>query len=402
MNFVFVSLQRINTDRDSTSTSLAKELAKKHKVLYVNSPIDRRTVLSADTDEYTQAHIASIRLKEDPLTKVHENLWVLNPAHIIESINWIPSTTIFSVLNWINNYRFAKDIKDALKRIGFDHFILINDKDIFRSYYLKEILKPDKYIYLDRDYTIGMDYWKKHGITLEPKLMQKSDAVVCNSFDFTKRAKLYNPNSFYIGNGFNIEQYNEEEEIPMPDDLKDIPRPVIGYVGALITLRLDLGMMVEMAEARPDFSFVMIGWEDDEFENSSLHKRSNVYFLGKKHTQEVPAYIKHFDVCINPQVLNEITSGNFPLKIVEYLAMGKPVVATTTPTMQEIFGGHTYLANSTSGFLEQIDRALQEDNASGMQNRRDFAARFSWENVAAALLESIESVQSPRQKPIAG
>lgn len=401
MNFVFVSLQRINTDRDSTSTSLAKELAKKHKVLYVNSPVDRKATLSADTDEYTKAHIASIRSKKDPLTQVHENLWVLNPSHVIESINWLPSTTVFSALNWINNRRFAKDIKEAVAQLGFDNYILINDKDIFRSFYLKEILKPEKYIYLDRDYTIGMDYWKKHGVSLEPKLMRKADAVVCNSFDFTKRARLYNPNSFYIGNGFNMEQYNNKEDFPLPADLKGIPGPIVGYVGALITLRLDLNMMIAMAETRPDLSFVLIGWEDNEFENSSLHKLSNVYFLGKKHTKDVPAYIKHFDVCINPQVLNEITSGNFPLKIVEYLAMGKPVVATTTPTMQEIFSGHTYLADSTSSFLDQIDKALQEDNASGMQNRRDFAANFSWENVAAALLKSIESVQHPRQAPIA-
>ena len=400
MNFVFVSLQRINTDRDSTSTSLAKELAKKHKVLYVNSPIDRKTSLSAHTDEYTKAHIASIKSKEDPLTQVNENLWVLNPVHIIESINWIPSTTIFSALNWINNYRFAKEIKEAVVRLEFDDFVLVNDKDIFRSFYLKEILKPQFYLYLDRDYTIGMEYWKKHGVALEPKLMQKSDAVVCNSHDFTKRAKLYNPNSFYIGNGFNIEQYNHEEDFPVPDDLKDIPRPIVGYVGALITLRLDLDMMIEMAEARQDLSFVMIGWEDTEFETSKLHNLSNVYFLGKKHTKEVPAYIKHFDVCINPQVLNEITSGNFPLKIVEYLAMGKPVVATATPTMHEIFSQHTYLADNTEGFLEQIDKAIQEESAAKTQERRAFASNFSWENVAAALLKSIESVQPKNLNPV--
>lgn len=401
MNFVFVSLQRINTDRDSTSTSLAKELAKNHKVLYVNSPIDRKTILSTNTDEYTKAHIASIKSKEDPLTQAQKNLWVLNPVHIIESINWIPSTTIFSAVNRINNLRFAGEIKKAIKRLEFDDFILVNDKDIFRSFYLKEILKPTFYLYLDRDYTIGMDYWKKHGVALEPKLMRKSDAVVCNSYDFTKRAKLYNPNSFYIGNGFNIDQYNHEEDFPVPEDLKDIPRPIVGYVGALITLRLDLNMMVEMAEARPDLSFVMIGWEDKEFENSRLHQLSNVYFLGKKHTQDVPAYIKHFDVCINPQILNEITSGNFPLKIVEYLAMGKPVVATSTPTMHEIFGRHTFLAENTNEFISQIDEALQEEHIANTQERRDFASNFSWENVANALLKSIDSVQPKRQRTIA-
>ncbi|WP_162054844.1 glycosyltransferase [Pontibacter pamirensis] len=400
MNFVFVSLQRINTDRDSTSTSLAKELAKNHRVLYVNSPIDRKTYYSNNIDNFTKSHINSIKQGEEKLRKLDENLWVLNPSNIIESINWIPFTSIFSFFNRKNNLRFAKEIKEAIEELGLDNYILINDKDIFRSFYLKEILKPAKYIYLDRDYTIGMDYWKKHGVVLEPQLMQKSDAVVCNSYDFTKRAKKYNLNSFYIGNGFNMEQYNHDEYFPVPDDLQDIPGPIVGYVGALITLRLNLEMMIEMAQARPDLSFVLIGWQDKEFENSSLHTLPNIYYLGKKHTREVPAYIKHFDVCINPQILNKITSGNFPLKIVEYLAMGRPVVATATPTMHEIFGGYTYLADSTSTFIELIDKALRDEKPSCIQRRKEFAANFSWQNAASALLKSIESVQSKRPAPV--
>lgn len=389
MNFVFVSLQRINTDRESTSTSLAKELAKDHKVLYVNSPIDRKTIYSSETDEYTKAHIKAIRSKQDPLVQVNNNLWVLNPVSIIESINWIPLTKVFSVVNWINNIRFANNIKSALKRLNFEKFILINDKDIFRSYYLKELLKPEKYIYLDRDYTLGVDYWRKHGVTLEPKLMQKSDAVVCNSYDFTNRAKQYNTKSFYIGNGFDMERYNNSTTHAEPDDLREIPGPRIGYVGALLKLRLNLELMVEMAKARPKWNFILIGWEDEDFKNSELHAMSNVHFFGKKHTQEVPAYIEHFDVCINPQIVNDITRSNFPLKVVEYLALGKPVVATATNTMNEVFSEHTYLADNKEEFVQQIEKALAEDSPSVKQERLNFARSFSWENVANMLMEAI-------------
>ncbi|MDX5480787.1 MAG: glycosyltransferase family 1 protein, partial [Hymenobacteraceae bacterium] len=301
MDFVFVSLQRINTDRDSTSTCLAKELAKNHRVLYVNSPIDRRTLLSGNHDKYTAAHIEAVKRKEEGLTKAGDNLWVLNPSRVIESINWIPFTPLFSKVNWYNNQRFAKDIAAAVKQLGFKDYILVNDKDIFRSFYLKEILKPARYIYLDRDYTIGMDYWKKHGVRLEPELMKKADAVVCNSLDFTKRASQYNANSYYIGNGFDSQQYNNQGKHPLPADLKEIKGPRIGYVGALITLRLDLDLMVEMSKARPGWSFVFLGWEDEAFEQSELHRLPNVHFLGRKHTQEVPAYLDAFDVCINPQ-----------------------------------------------------------------------------------------------------
>jgi len=389
MNFVFVSLQPINTGRDSTSTSLAKELAKNHNVLYVNSPIDRKTYYSKDIDHYTKIHIEAIKNKSAGLTKLEENLWVLQPGRIIESINWLPFTSLFKICNWFNNKTFAKDIKEALKELKFDSFIIINDKDIFRSYYLKEFLKPDKYIYLDRDYTLGVDYWKKHGMELEPALMKKSDAVVCNSYDFTNRAKQYNLHSYYIGNGFDVMQYNGNVLHSIPDELKNIPEPRIGYVGALITLRLDLALMIDMAKSNPTFSYILIGWEDDDFKKSELHKLTNVYFLGKKHTKDIPAYIQYSNVCINPQVINEITKSNFPLKVVEYLAMGKPVVATGTNTMRELFSKQSYLANGTEAFKNQVQKALLEDNLSLQEERKTFAKGFSWENVAKALLDSL-------------
>ncbi|WP_187261806.1 glycosyltransferase [Pontibacter beigongshangensis] len=398
MNFVFVSLQRINTDRESTSTCLAKELAKNHKVLYVNAPIDRRAVLASGNDSYITAHIEAIKNKEEPLTQADANLWVLNPARIIESINWVPFTAVFSALNRINNYRFGKDIQEALDTLGFKDFVLINDKDIFRSFYLKDILKPRHYIYLDRDYTIGTDYWRKHGVELEPRLMRKSDAVVCNSLGFTRRAQKYNANSFYIGNGVELEQFCNLATGSAPDDLAAIPQPIIGYVGAIISLRLNIRLMVEAARAKPQWSFVLVGPEDEAFRASELHQLPNVYFLGKKHTKEIPNYIKHFDVCVNPQVINDITISNFPLKTVEYLALGKPVVATATDTMKEIFSEYTYLAEDTSSYLAQLEQALLQDTEVLQQQRIAFAKTFSWESVTEILLNCIHKIS--RQHPV--
>src|SRR5690606_8955916 len=128
------------------------------------------------------------------------------------------------------------------------------------------------------------------------------------------------------------------------NELKNIPKPIIGYVGALLSLRLAIDLMYSSAISNPDKSFVFIGPEDDEFAKSKLHELENVYFLGKRHKNIVPAYVNHFDVCINPQIVNEVTIGNFPLKIVEYLSLGKPVVAIETNTMNELFPEVTYIA----------------------------------------------------------
>lgn len=396
MNFVFVSLQRINTDRESTSTSLAKELARNHKVLYVNPPIDRRTLLSGSYDQYTAAHIDSIKRKRENLTVYSENLSILNPSSIIESVNWIPFTSVFLFFMKMNNRRFANDIKKAIKRLGFKEFILVNDKDMFRSFFLKEFLNPSLSVYLDRDYTLGFDYWKRHGFTVEPALMKKSDLVVCNSLDFTKRAAGYNKNSFYIGNGADLEVFDVEKEWNFPDELKSLRRPLIGYVGALNSQRIDIELIRRIAEARKNWSFVFIGEEDAEFKNSVLHSLTNVYFIEKKHTSVIPAYVKQFDVCINPQLINEITIGNFPLKIIEYLAMGRPVVATATNTMKEVFGDITYLAVTVEEYVSVIEKAMADDSEEEREERIRFSRRYSWTAVASEFLSAIAKVSTGR------
>lgn len=397
MNFVFVSLQRINTDRESTSTSLAKELSKTHRVLYVNPPIDRRTWMSGGHDPYIEAHKKMIKAGKAGLEKFSDNLSVLYPKRIIESVNWIPFTKIFSVFNKVNNLRFSADIKHALHELNFSDFILINDKDIFRSYYLKELLHPRLSIYLDRDYTLGFKYWQRHGFELEPKLMQKSDGIVCNSLDFTRRAAKYNSNSFYIGNGADLSVFDYRKDWQMPIELKSMKRPIIGYVGALNSQRIDIGLIDSLAVKRPDWQFVFIGEEDDTFRTSRLHGRNNIMFIRKKHTSVVPGYVREFDVCINPQLVNEITIGNFPLKIVEYLAMGRPVVATATNTMKEVFSDWTYLVNSADEYIMAIEKAIIEDNTNLQRKRICAAHQFGWPSVAAKLLESIDQIE--KRKP---
>ena len=393
MNFIFVSLQRINTDRESTSTSLAKELAKNHQVLYVNPPIDRKNWILSSEDVFIQEHIKQIKERKTGLVKDEHNLWVLTPGKIIESLNWIPSTKLFSFFNKINNKRFAGEISKAIKQLNFNNFHLIIDKDIFRSYYLKELLKPKFTIYLDRDYTIGFDYWKRHGVTLEPKLMSKCDAIVCNSIDFTKKDKNYNPNSFYISNGANLDIFNAEKDWQEPEELVGLARPIVGYIGALTSTRLDISLIENISKNLKRGSLVLIGPEDDGFLKSALHQIPNVHFIAKKKTEIVPSYLRYFDVCINPQLLNEITLGNFPLKIVEYLAMGKPIVGTATNTMKEVFSNHTYLALTPAEFHIQIAKAIAEDNEVHKVERIKFSKNFSWKKVAANLLEVIRKIE---------
>lgn len=153
---------------------------------------------------------------------------------------------------------------------------------------------------------------EKNGSRLEPLLANKSDIVLANSSLFAERFRQYNSNTYTIETGVNLQLYDASIHRDSPVDIKDIPHPIVGYTGMVIKLRLDIELLYQVALQMPNIQFVFVGPTDDAFETHPLHQLTNVHFLGKKETSQLPAYIQEFDICINPQIVNDITIGNYP------------------------------------------------------------------------------------------
>jgi glycosyltransferase involved in cell wall biosynthesis len=390
-DIIVVGQQAWDTDIGSNCKNLAIEFSKHNRVLYVNSPLDTKTKYKNKLDPKIQKRVAVINKERDGLEEVSDSMWTYYPDTTIHSINWINSNAIFNFFNRINNKRFAVSIKKAINKLQFKDFILFNDSDIFRSFYLKELLSPSVSIYYSRDYMLATDYWKKHGVDLEPKLIAKSDLCTANSPYLADYCAQYNPRSFYVGQGCDLSLFSSADGFAIPTDIKPIKRPVIGYVGVLQSIRLDMGLLRSLAEQRPDWSIVLVGPQDEEFTVSDLHEIKNIYFLGAKDGNMLPAYINSFDICINPQVVNQVTIGNYPRKIDEYLAMGKPTVATSTRAM-EIFEDYTYLGKTKEDYLTLIQKALDENTTELQNQRKSFAASHTWENNALEIYKAINSL----------
>ncbi|MBS1494492.1 MAG: glycosyltransferase [Bacteroidetes bacterium] len=396
-DIVITGLQAWDNDIGSNCINIAKEFAKDNRVLYVNFPLDSRTIMKGKNDEKIRKRLAIIKNERDDLEQVGENIWTLYPRTTLQSINWISLEGIFNFFNKRNNTKFAYQISKALKRLNFDKFFIFNDSDMFRSFYLKEFLKPELYIYYSRDNLIAVDYWKKHGIRIEAELIRKSDLCTANSTYLADYCRQFNPNSYYVGQGCDLSLFNPNLMTDIPDDIKIIKSPIIGYVGALVGLRLDIKLLEFIAENRPQWNIVLVGPEDDNFKNSRLHSFSNVHFLGAKKMEELPLYVKAFDVCINPQLVNEVTIGNYPRKIDEYLAMGKPTVATATTAM-EVFADYCYLARNKEGYIESIEAALNSNNTKEAKRRRDFAMTHTWENNVVEIYKAMNDVLQTKEE----
>jgi teichuronic acid biosynthesis glycosyltransferase TuaH len=387
-DIIIVGQQPWDVEIGSNCKNIAMELSKHNRVLYVNSPLDRVTILKHKEEPGVKKRIAIINKKEEGLIQIQPNLWNYYPDKIIESINWLKIEFVYQFLNKVNNKRFASSIKKAVKHLDFKNFILFNDDDIFRSFYLKELLKPQISIFYSRDFLLTVDYWKLHGTKMEPQLIAKSDLCAANSVYLANYCKKYNEKSYYIGQGCEINEFANFEGT-VPAELAQIKGPIIGYVGALQSIRLDIQLLKYIALQRSEYSIVLVGPEDNEFKNSDLHGIENIHFLGAKPADTMPAYIKGFDVCLNPQIVNQVTIGNYPRKIDEYLAMGKPVVATLTEGMS-VFKDHTYLGDTHDDYLVNIKKALDENSPALQKERVEFASTHTWENSVKELYKAIK------------
>jgi len=390
-DIVIVGQQPWDVSIGSNCKNIALELAKNNRILYVNSALDRITLLRGRNDEKVLKRRAVIKGKQDGLMPITDNLWTFYPDVLVESINWINNSRLFDFFNKRNNKLFAGSILKAIDRLGFKNIILFNDNDMFRCFYLQEFLGSSLSIYYSRDYMLAVDYWKKHGERIEPELIRKSNLCVANSTYLSDYCKRYNPNSFYIGQGCDLDIFTSESAFPVIPEVESLKGPKIGYVGALQSIRLDIDLIAHIALSKPDWNIILVGPEDDVFKNSDLHEIANVHFLGSQKPDDLPGYIYSFDVCINPQLVNQVTIGNYPRKIDEYLAMGKPVVATLTQAVT-IFEDCVYLASTQNDFIDLILKGLEENSNEQAEYRKSIARSHTWERSVNELYKAIDYV----------
>lgn len=373
----------------SNCKNIALELSKTNRVLHVNPALDRRLLLTKSNDPLIKKARQVIKGELPAIEQVENNVWVLTPDCLTESINWISIPFIHDTFNRYNNLNLGKSIKKAIHKLNFSEYIVFVDNVIMRACYLKEILKPSLYIYYIRDYLISQPYYKKHGVRLERAIFRKSDIVVANSVFLRDYAAQYNSNSHYVGQGCELDVFNPALKRSKPSEFEQIKTPVIGYIGFLTALRLDIDLITHIATTKKEWTILLVGPEDEAFKNSNLHSLPNVIFTGNKSTDELPAYLQHCDICINPQLINDLTIGNYPRKIDEYLAMGKPTVATRTKAM-EIFSDFCYLANGKQNYIEKLEKALTENSPEKINSRIAFANSHSWQKNVEDMCVTIE------------
>jgi glycosyltransferase involved in cell wall biosynthesis len=390
-DIVITGLQSWDIPIGSNALDLAREFAIHNRVMYVNTPLDHMTLLRRDRKPEMQQRLDALKKKTKPLRKISDNLWVLDLPFSIWSVNSLPDGFVFDLFNRLNNRKIFRYVRKIALQLGFSDIIHFIDNDIYRSQYGNEYLQPALSVYYRRDNLQAYEFWAKHAVRLEPRIISHCNLVVCNSAWYAAYAAKINPNSHDIGQGVDLSAYNPDIEWTIPEAFHNIPEPRIGYIGDITSIRLDPDLLHDLASARPAWSFVMIGGENPVFRGHALHTLKNVYFTGSISKSAVPQYMSALQVCLNPQILNEVTQGNYPRKVDEYLALGKPVVATRTATM-ELFRDHVALCSGVAEYLAALDKAVTDNSREAAKQRIRFARSHSWSNNASLILNLIDQL----------
>jgi UDP-galactopyranose mutase len=145
-----------------------------------------------------------------------------------------------------------------------------------------------------------------------------------------------------------------------PTDQINLRTPRLGFYG-VIDERMDLGLIAAIADARPDWTLVMVG-PVVKIDPASLPQRPNIAYLGSKPYSALPGYLAGWDVALMPFAINESTRFISPTKTPEYLAGGRPVVSTpiTTSSGTTATCRRVRIAGDAEGFIDACAAALED------------------------------------------
>ncbi len=217
----------------------------------------------------------------------------------------------------------------------------------------------------------------------EKHLAKECDVLVVTGAELERKFRARGLHPVLARNGADFSFFSQAQPNQL---LSGVPGPIVGYFGAIADW-IDLDLVYQVARSRPQYSFVLIGQVFGR-DVSSLQALPNVHLLGNKPYPEIPSYLYHFNVCIIPFLINQVTKATDPVKLYEYFSLGKPVVATEMAELNYC-GELLYLARNAEDFAQKVDAAVAENDARLVTQRIEFASANTWSSRVADIDSAI-------------
>jgi len=361
-----------------------REFAKDNRVLFVNAPGIRFPSFRDGRFAWKMV-LRKLKSLAKSTQLAERNLWVMTPF----AIPMISGCG--RLISWINERLLLWQIKRAMSGLGLQTPILWVTVVVANAVALRLRRELGCYLvyYCVDNITVFPGVDSAYLATLEEDLHRGADIAFFVNHALLVHYQGRNENTFYVGHGVDFEHFSRvhTDSLPVPGDMVSIVRAsqgrIAGYMGEINGMDADL--IAYLANENPSVSFVFIGTSYEDI--SVLQALPNVFFLGQKAYQDLPAYLSCFAVCCLYYKTNlEFNKYRNPKKLLEYLATGRPVVSVDIPEVS-YFGGAIAIAKTFAEYGQLLRCALSEDSALKRSERVNFAASQTWEKIAASIVD---------------
>lgn len=352
---------------------IMKGLARKNRILFVNSTGLRMPSISRDKFFWKRVK-NKLQSMLRYLRKADKNIYVLTPLAF-------PVIARFdTIIEPLNRFLLNIQFTILLRVIKFDHpFLWVcspSTKDLILK--LKEKSKGMVY-YCTDNIKFFSDDQGGYIDQLSIDTQIEADVALFVNREMVEERKKHNPHTYYLGHGVDFELFAKAQStgMPIPHDIEQIKRPIIGYMGAL--RGIDFELVKHLASKFNEYSFVFVG--DVYMDLAESETYANVHFLGNKEYEELPYYLSQFDcLCLYYDMEDEFNSYRNPKKLMEYLATGKPVVSVPIKEVRH-FSDYVRIGNNYAEFAKEVQEAVERDSDDERQRRIELASKNTWQCV---------------------
>jgi teichuronic acid biosynthesis glycosyltransferase TuaH len=382
-DIIIFSLSRWDALYSSPSFSLAKQFALTNNVFYIDHPFSVKEFVQKFKTPNVQRRLGALLHGKNIYSKVEtlpEKLTLVTPR-LTFPINFLPNGPLYKLLSKRNDKIIFKTIRRIISDFKLTKFVFFNAFDPLFCRDFPADIRPIKKVYQSMDDLSQADYTARHGIELEADIVKKFDVTLVTSKELQRLKSQHSPHVYYHPNAadFTIFKKAVTENFARPAELEPAAgKKIIGYTGN-IESRIDYELLKRVIETHSDKVIAMVGpVTTPEHESIGLTQFPNVIMVGPKKIEELPQYHQYFDCTLIPFKKNTLTKSIYPLKINEYLAAGRPVIATDFSEDILEFSDVIYVSRDHAEFVQLIDKAIAENSGEKVQERLAVANENTW------------------------